>query len=116
MPTTGDIINIEPGTTVTYDVNDTTNSNVLNTVEVLSGATLKFSTTVSTQMCVVNLVVLQGGTLTIGTQANPLPASITAQIVWANQPLIMTIDPPQYGNGLIALGNVTTYMPPSPTQ
>jgi PKD repeat protein len=109
VPTTGDVVDIEPGTTVTYDVNDSTNSNVITTVEVLSGATLNFSTTVSTQMCVVNLVVLQGGTLTIGTQANPIPTNITAQVVFANVPLNTTFDPGQYGNGLIVLGNFTSY-------
>jgi hypothetical protein len=109
VPEAGDIVNISSGNTVTYDVNDATDSIPLNTVEVLSGGTLTFSTTTNTQMFVVNLMVLQGGTLDIGTQANPIPSNITATVVWVNQAINTTIDPEQYGNGLIALGTVTTY-------
>ena len=60
VPATGDVVDIAPGTNVTYDVNDSTDSKVLNTVEVEANATLSFATTVSTQMCVVNFMVLQG--------------------------------------------------------
>ncbi len=109
VPKAGDIVDINAGTTVTYDVNDTTDSAPLNTVEIENGATLTFSTTTSTQMYVVNLVVLQGGTLDIGTQANPIPSNVTATVVWVNQALNTTLDPAQYGNGLIALGTVNTY-------
>ena len=56
-----------------------------------------------------NLVVLQGGELDIGTQANPIPANLTATVVWVNQALNTTTDPEQYGNGLIVLGTVNTY-------
>ncbi len=60
-------------------------------------------------MNVVNLMVLQGGTLDIGTQANPIPANITATVVWVNQALNTTLDPEQYGNGLIVLGTMNTF-------
>ncbi len=93
VPQAGDIVDINPGTTVTYDVDDTTDSTPLNTVKVENGATLTFSTTTSTQMYVVNLMVDQGGTLDIGTQANPIPAGVTAAVVWINQPLNTTTDP-----------------------
>ena len=72
-------------------------------------ATLTFSTSVNTQMYVVNLMVLQGGTLDIGTQASPIPANITANVVWVNQAINTTLDPEQYGNGLIVLGTFNTY-------
>ncbi len=109
VPAAGDIVDINPGTTVTYDLDDTTDAAPLNTVEVQSGGTLTFSTSVNTQMYVVNLMVLQGGTLDIGTQANPIPANITATVVWVNQALNTTLDPEQYGNGLIVLGTMNTY-------
>jgi PKD domain/G8 domain len=109
VPQAGDIVDITAGTTVTYDVNDTTNSAPLNTVEVKNGATLTFSTTKTTQMYVVNLMVLQGGELDIGTQANPIPTNVTATVVWINQPINTTLDPEQYGNGLIVLGTMNTY-------
>jgi hypothetical protein len=109
VPTAGDVVDINAGTTVTYDVNDTADAAPLNTVEVKSGGTLTFSTTANTLMYVVNLVVLQGGELDIGTQANPMPANLTATVVWVNQPLNTTFDPEQYGNGLIVLGTMNTY-------
>ncbi len=109
VPEAGDIVDINPGTTVTYDVNDSSDSAPLNTVEVENGATLTFSTTTRTQLNVVNLVVLQGGTLDIGTQANPIPANLTATVMWVDQAINTSTDPEQYGNGLIALGTVNTY-------
>ena len=109
VPSAGAVVSIEPGTTVSYDVDDTTDAAPLNTVIVQSGATLTFSTTTNTQMYVVNLMVLQGGTLDIGTQANPMPVNVTASVVWANQPINTNIDPEQYGNGLIVLGTMNTY-------
>ena len=54
-------------------------------------------------------MVLQGGELDIGTQANPIPSNLTATVVWVNQSLNTTLDPEQYGNGLIVLGTMNTY-------
>ena len=109
VPAAGDIVDINSGTTVTYNVDDTTDAAPLNTVEVKAGATLTFSTAASTQMYAVNLMVLQGGELDLGTQANPIPSNITATVVWVNQLLNTAIDPEQYGNGLIVLGTFNTY-------
>jgi hypothetical protein len=106
LPTTGDIVDILPGFTVTYDVNSTT---ALNTVEIQAGATLTFRTNINTEIMVANFVVLAGGNLVVGTQANPIAANVTAQIVFPDQPLNTTFDPQQFGNGLIVLGNMTTY-------
>jgi PKD repeat protein len=106
LPTTGDIVSIEPGTTVTYDV---VSSAAVNTVIVQNGGQLVFRTDINTQLMVVNLLVLQGGLLQVGTQANPVAANVTAQIVFANQAINTTTDPGQYGNGLIALGTVTMF-------
>src|SRR5262249_42968253 len=52
LPASGDIVDINPGTTVTYDINDVTTA--LNTVEVQPSATLTFSTTATTGL---NLVI-----------------------------------------------------------
>jgi uncharacterized repeat protein (TIGR01451 family) len=104
VPTTGDIVSIDGATTVTYD---TVSTAAINTVVIQSGGTLTFRTDVSTELTVVNLLVLQGGDLQIGTAANPVAANVTAQVVFANQPLNTTLDPEQYGNGLIGLGTVT---------
>ena len=40
---------------------------------------------------------------------HPVASNVTAQVVFDNQPLNTTLDPAQYGNGLIALGTVTMY-------
>jgi hypothetical protein len=106
VPAAGAVVSIEPGTTVTYDANSTV---ALNTVIIQNGSQLAFRTDVNTQLTVVNLLVLQGGTLQVGTQASPVAANVTAQIVFADQAINTTTDPSQYGNGLIGLGTVTMY-------
>ena len=78
-------------------------------MEIQPTASLQFATNINTELVVANLLVLQGGTLQIGTQANPIAANVTAQVVFANQPLNTNLDPEQYGDGLIVLGNMTTY-------
>jgi hypothetical protein len=109
LPHAGDIVDIKPGTTVTYDRNDATDSVPYNTVEVQGNATLTFRTDINTQICVGNFLVLSGGSLVVGTTANPIAASVHANIHIANQPINTTLDPEQYGTGLIVLGNVTMH-------
>jgi PKD repeat protein len=109
LPTAGDIVDINPGTTVTYDVNDSTNSMPLNTVEIQNTGTLTFRTDVNTQICVANFLVLPGGNLVVGTAANPVAANVHVNIDIANQPLSSSLDPNQFGDGLIVLGNVTMH-------
>src|SRR5262249_43208082 len=75
LPTTGDIVDIEPGNTITYNVNSTA---ALNTLEIQNTGTLTFATNVNTNLVVGNFLVLPGGTLTVGTAANPIPATVSA--------------------------------------
>jgi hypothetical protein len=103
LPGAGDVVNIGAGKTVTYDVVST---QAVDTVSILAGGTLQFRTNVNTQLTVVNLMVLPGGTLTVGTVAQPVSAAVSAQIVFADTPLDLTKDPSQYGHGLLGLGNV----------
>jgi hypothetical protein len=107
VPGLSDIVSISPCTTVTYDTVGT-----VNTVAVQDDAALNFRTDISTELTLVNLIVAPGGTLQIGTQANPVAANVTAQVVFANQPLDTTADPGQWGHGLIGLGNVTMFGAP----
>jgi hypothetical protein len=109
LPTSGDVVDINPGTTVTYDV---LSSAALNTLEIQPSASLLFRTDINTQVMVGNFLVLQGGYLQVGTQANPVAANVLANIVIANQPINTTIDPQQYGTGLIVLGKMTSYGAP----
>jgi PKD repeat protein len=109
VPRSSDIVDVSPGTTITYDVNDASDSIPLNTVEVKATGTLTFRTDINTQICLGNFVVLQGGSLIVGTAANPIAANVVANIDIANQAINTTIDPSQYGTGLIVLGTVTMH-------
>lgn len=102
VPGAGDVVSVLAGHTITYDASGAA---AVKTVAV-QGA-LSFRTDINTQLVVVNLVVLPGGYLGIGTAANPVAAGVVAQVVFADQPVDTTADPGQYGNGLIALGKVT---------
>src|SRR5690349_4230577 len=106
VPAANDIVAIAPGTTVTYDV---IASPALDSVVVYAGGVLTFRTDLSTQLLVTHLRVLEGGELRVGTEANPVQAAVTAQIVIRNVALDATRDPEHFGNGLIALGKVTMH-------
>ncbi|MCI0379427.1 MAG: Ig-like domain-containing protein [Gemmataceae bacterium] len=106
LPGAGDIVSIASTFTVTYDL---VSDAALNTVVIQAGGKLIFRTDVSTRLTVVNFLVLEGGELTIGTEANPVAANVKAEVVFANIPLNTALDPSQYGNGLIALGKVTMH-------
>jgi hypothetical protein len=106
VPGAGDIVDIEPGTTVTYDLNSTV---ALNTLEIQPTATLTFATGINTTVNVGNFLVLQGGSLVVGTSANPIASNVQCTIELGNQAFNNSIDPNHFGNGLIALGNVTMY-------
>jgi PKD repeat protein len=106
LPGAGDVVDVNPGTTVTYDVNSAV---ALNTLEVQATGTLTFRTDVTTQLVVGNFLVLEGGSLVIGTAANPIAANVEVEIDFANQPINTAVDPQQFGTGLIVLGNVTMH-------
>jgi PKD repeat protein len=103
LPTTGDIVDIEPGTTVTYDV---MSSDQLNTVEILAGGQLHWRPDVNTEIVVGNFIVLPGGDLEVGTVAAPIAPNVMANIIIADQAINTAIDPNQFGTGLIGLGTV----------
>ena len=103
LPGAGDVVSIGAGDTVTYNVVSTAN---VDTVAIQAGGTLQFSTSVNTELTVINLLVMPGGTLTVGTTANPVAAGVTAQIIFPDVSFNYTEDPSQYGHGLIGLGNV----------
>jgi hypothetical protein len=105
IPTDGDIVDVSPNTTVTYDVNSTAR---LNTLEIQYAGSLKFRTDINTMVLVANFLVLPGGDLEVGTPANPVAANVMAQIFIANQAINTALDPEQFGTGLIVLGSMTT--------
>jgi hypothetical protein len=104
VPGTGDRVVIAQGTSLSYSSVSTAPIDALE----IDGS-LSFSTTSNTQLTVGTLTVMPTGTLTIGTAAQPVGASVTAQLVIANQAINTTQDPEQFGTGLIALGTVTMH-------
>jgi hypothetical protein len=106
VPSAGDVVNIAANTVVTYNV---VSQAVLQAITVLSGAQLVFAPNVNTEVIAANFLVLPGGTLQVGTQANPVAPNVTTTIMTANQPLNTSTDPEQYGDSLIGLGDVTMY-------
>ena len=93
---------IPTGMTVTYD---TQNAVALHTLRV--DGTLQFSTTQSTKMLIDTFIVSQQGTLTIGTQAHPMPNNVTASVTFSSGAINATWDPMLMSRGLISEGNVT---------
>jgi hypothetical protein len=106
VPVAGDVVSIGANVDVTYDV---VSDAAVKTVAVQAGGSLRFRTDVSTRLTVVNLLVMEGGLLQIGTLGNPVAAGVKAEVVFADVPLDLANDPAQYGNGLIALGKVSMY-------
>jgi len=100
-PRAGDIVSIASGTAVTYNV-------VSDAAVDCVGAQglLRFRTDVNTRLKVGTLMVMPDGALEIGTEANPVAPSATADIVITPRPIDLTADPEQYGTGLVAFGRV----------
>jgi hypothetical protein len=104
LPVPGDIVRIRH--TVTYD-STTGDADVIG---IDAGGMLRFSTAQSTRLHVGTLLVLPNGTLEVGTSANPIPASFTAEIIIQNKALSPSADPDQFGTGLLSIdGKVTMF-------
>ena len=101
VPVAGEGVSIGEGTTVTYDV---VSNAALACVDV-HGA-VRFRTDINTRLTVGTLEVLPSGSIEIGTQASPVAAGVTAELVIADRPLNTSTDPEQYGTGFIAFGRV----------
>ena len=110
MPSDNDRVLIGPSTSIQYGLVSGAHINGLE----IDGS-LNFSTLVNTRLLVGNLTVMPSGTLQIGTTAAPVSPSVMADLVIADQPLNLAIDPSQYGTGLIALGTVSIHGSPLAT-
>jgi len=104
LPTDNDKVRITANHSLTYDL---TSSPSLDCLE-LEGS-LTFNTNQNTQLKVTTLTVLPQGTLTIGTESNPINTNHTAELIIADRPLDTTFDPQQYGHGLLGLGTITMH-------
>jgi hypothetical protein len=109
VPQTGDVVAITGGKTVTYD---RVTTDVLACVGVESGGHLTFRTDINTRLTVTNLMVFEGGSLTIGTAAQPVQVGVTAAVAFDNINLDLSLtsdDPEQHGGGLLCFGNITVH-------
>jgi hypothetical protein len=102
VPSAGDKVAIAPGTNVTFDTQQTAAIQCVG----IHGR-LTFDTTVNTKLWAGTILVYDGGAFQVGTSSQPIPAGTTAEIVIANQAINSSIDPDQYGTGLLAWGSVT---------
>ncbi len=69
--------------------------------------TLRVSRTHDTQVRFTHLINLPGGTIDVGTQADPIPCDRRVEFVIRNVPIDTAKDPFQWGNGLINFGRQT---------
>lgn len=70
---------------------------------------LRFATDKDTRMKVGNLMVMDTGSLEIGTPATPIMATATAEIVILDRAIDRVVDPGQIGTGIEGLGKITMH-------
>jgi hypothetical protein len=111
VPGAGDRVHVDTATAVTYDVQS---DESLDCADV--DGILHFATNTNTRLKIGNLMIMAGGALEVGTSAAPVPDGITAEIIIADKPLDTTLDPEQFGTGLIGFGRVSmSGSPKTPT-
>lgn len=102
IPGAGAKVLIPKGVTVEYDV---VSDASIQTMRV--DGTLDFATLQNTKLLIDTFVVADSGTLTIGTETDPMATNVTADIVFANNGDIdVTWDPTLLSRGLISHGQV----------
>ena len=108
LPGNGARVVIPEGVTVTYDLEGDVPR--LDTLRV--DGTLQFATNQDTDLIVDLFVVEDGGTLRIGTAANPIQSNVNARVTFAsasnNTAIDLVRDPLQVSRGLVALPGSTT--------
>src|SRR5215831_4130420 len=91
---------VPPGATVELDATST-----FDYIEV--AGTLRASRTHNTTLTFTHLIVLPGGVLDVGTQSDPIPCDVKVLFNIRSVPIDTTIDPYQWGNGLVNFGRQT---------
>ena len=104
VPSMGDRVSVTNGTVVTYD---TVSDVALECVGV--DGRLVFTTGTPTRMKVATVLVRESGALEIGSEAAPIPAGVTAELIIASQQTNPATDPEEFGTGLVGLGSVTMH-------
>lgn len=83
------------------------NSIALDSLEI--NGSLIFSTTVSTRLRIATITVMPTGLLQIGTAEKPVASNIKAEILITNTAPDLSMDPCQFGTGLLVLGKVNMH-------
>jgi hypothetical protein len=104
VPSANDKVQIAAGHAVTFD---SATDVRLNCIEV--DGVLRFATDQNTRMKVGNLMVMDLGTLEVGTAEKPISPNVTAEIIIVDQAIDRTIDPAQIGTGIEGLGKVSMH-------
>lgn len=100
-PNVSDVVVIQMGHTVTISNNASSRTTAID-----RGGRLTFAANVNTRWEGVTLLVMPGGELIVGTEANPIAANVTAEIVITDYPLDLANDPAQFSNGLLAVNGL----------
>ncbi len=104
VPAAGDDVLIGAGYTVEYGI---VSDNSIDCITV--DGSLKFNANTNTRLKVQNLQVMENGYLELGTEANPVGSDFVAEIIIADKPIDISMDPSQYGNGIIGFGKVVIH-------
>jgi G8 domain-containing protein len=70
---------------------------------------LSFKTDASTRMKAANIMVMDEGSLEVGSSAKPVAPDATAEIVIADQAIDHQLDPAELGSGIESLGKITMH-------
>ncbi len=104
QPVAGEAVVIPASTVVSLDV---ASDAALDSVTIQG--TLRFRTDISTRLTAVTVSVASGGLLEVGTQAAPVSAGVSAEVVIADQALNTSADPLQLSHGLVSSGSVVMH-------
>src|SRR2546422_3093850 len=101
VPGANDKVKIASGHTVVYDA-----SSDRRIVCVEVDGRLSFKTDMNTRLHVTNLMVMESGSLEVGTTDRPIAVGVTAEIVISDRPPDPAVDPAQLGTGIEGLGRI----------
>lgn len=101
VPTDEAIIHIPEGISIRYDARTSPDLGMLRV-----DGNVKFARDHSTEMRIETIVTTPGSSFDIGSMGDPIPASVTVDIVFRDTPIDTAADPEMLGHGLVAFGDV----------
>jgi len=104
VPVAGDRVAIPARRDVVYD---TASDASLACIEIRGR--LRFTPDGNTRMKTANLMVMDEGSLEVGTASKPMPENVTAEIIIADLKIDRQLDPAELGAGIESLGKITMH-------